>query len=74
MAVPDVNMNEIVWDSATLYYGKFDLTNIDTTKAFSLEIIGDTTLTYSSLSAAQTDGYVKIDSNTNTYYVDLTNI
>ena len=30
MAVPDINMNEIVWDSATLYYGKFDLTNIDT--------------------------------------------
>ena len=28
--VPDINMNEIVWDSATLYYGKFDLTNIDT--------------------------------------------
>ena len=53
---------------------RVDLTNIDTTKAFSLEIIGDTTLTYSSLSAAQTDGYVKIDSNTNTYYVDLTNI
>ena len=21
MAVPDINMNEIVWDSATLYYG-----------------------------------------------------
>ena len=30
MAVPEINMNEIVWDSATLYYGKFDLTNIDT--------------------------------------------
>ena len=30
MAVPDINMNEIIWDSATLYYGKFDLTSIDT--------------------------------------------
>ena len=33
MAVPDINMNEVVWDSATLYYGKFDLTNIDTLMA-----------------------------------------
>ena len=28
--VPDININQVVWDSATLYYGKFDLTNIDT--------------------------------------------
>ena len=28
-----MDLNHIVWDSATLYYGKFDLTNIDTLTA-----------------------------------------
>jgi len=51
---------------------KVSLTDIDTTKAFSLKIIGESTLEYNTLTDAISAGYVKQDSGE--YYVDLSNI
>ena len=30
MKIPEINLNDIVWDSAMLYYGKFNLSDVDT--------------------------------------------
>ena len=52
--VPDININQVVWDSATLYYGKFDLTNIDTSKLESaIEVIRESNLIKSLLNLYQ---------------------
>ena len=51
---------------------RVDLTDIDIAKAFTLEIIDETTMQYNTLNDAITAGYVKQDSTG--YYVDLTNV
>ena len=53
---------------------RIDLTHIDTTKEFYLEIIAETTQAFDTLQKAIDANYVKLDSETGVYYVDLSSV
>ena len=53
---------------------RINLENMDISKPFLLEIIEETPIQYTTLAEAQSAGYVKIDTETSMYYVDLSNI
>ena len=53
---------------------RIDLTHMDDTKDFLLEIIGETTTKYNTLDDAENAGYVKYDNTKSVYYVDLSSI
>lgn len=53
---------------------RIDLVHMNENEEFSLEIKGETTLSYNSLTQAKEAQYVKYDSIEQVYYVDLTNI
>ena len=66
-STPSITIRDITIEESKAR--KIDLTNIDLTKEFSLQV-GESTYTFAE---AQTAGYVKGDA-TNGYYIDLTNI